>query len=129
MDNNNLITYLIIILLLSLSLSFSGKSFAADVDVMVVYTGENKELYKSIKKELSGNLKIKSYNASLLMMADYSGKQKATAKISTAALVVIITEKPMELLGNPEFSNSVIVSGDGEEELRKIRSSLTGRDT
>jgi len=97
---------------------------AANIDVYIVYGGGDKKIQKTIKKALPSNLNIKSYNTSLLAMADYSGKQKAVAKISSASLVVIINEKNFDLLGKPTFSNSTIVTSDGESEIAKIKTLL-----
>ncbi|PCK07387.1 MAG: hypothetical protein COA42_14525 [Alteromonadaceae bacterium] len=97
---------------------------AAGVDVYLVYAGADKKLQKRIRATLPGDLAIKSYNASLLMMADYSGKQKAIAKLSSAKLVVLINKQSMELLGNPRFPNALMVTGDSSQEIDKIKAAL-----
>ncbi|PCJ47064.1 MAG: hypothetical protein COA99_01690 [Moraxellaceae bacterium] len=99
---------------------------AAAPDIYLVYAGSDKSLAKSIKKSLSSKGKIKLYNASILLMADYSGKQKAVARLSKAKLVVFVSgaAKPTDLIDEGAIPGAVSVIGEGEENISKILSSL-----
>lgn len=59
-----------------------------------------------------------------MAMADYSGKQKAIAKIAKAGLVVVVKTNTMEILESPTFTNFIIVESDNDEELAKIKAKL-----
>ena len=97
---------------------------AAEVDVYIVYSGADKSIAKALKKSLSGDFKLKKYNTKLLAMADYSGKQKAVAKISSARLVVLVKEETYKALGSPDFSASITVTGSTPEDIEMIRNAL-----
>ncbi len=79
------------------------------VDIYLVYSGTSKSIQKALKKALPSELKVKSYNVDLLAIADYSGKQKAILKLSQAKIIVLITNKPMEVLGDIKFENTLTV--------------------
>ena len=78
----------------------------------------------NVQKSLPDGLKIKSYNASLLETADFSEKQKAVGKLFKAKLVVLITQKPYGVLGEPKFTNVVTVEAGGKPDIDKIMSVL-----
>ncbi len=91
-------------------LVMSSSSYAAP-DVYLVYSGGDKSIQKEIKNALPSNIKVKGYNVDLLAIADYSGKQKATSKLSKAKLIVFINEKPSEILEGIEFENLIKIKG------------------
>jgi len=93
-------------------------SFAQDI--YIVYAGTDKNIQKELKSVLSENFKVKSFNVGLLAMADYTGKQKAITKISKAKVVVLINEKPAELLGDAEFASVVTVSSSSRSAIDAI---------
>lgn len=104
--------------------SFALPSYALATDVFLVYVGGGKSTQQSIKQALPAELKVKSYNASLLAMADYSAKQKAVAKVTKAKLVVFITARPKRLLNDPSIDNSVTIESDAQTEIDKITQAL-----
>jgi hypothetical protein len=104
--------------------SFAAPVYSAGTDIFLVYVGADKKIQKSVKSALPAELKVKTYNASLLAMADYSGKQKAVSKITKAKLVVFITGKPVALLSDSSIPNSVTIEGDAQAEVDKIVSAL-----
>ena len=69
---------------------FAFPAHAAGVDVYLVYVGADKSVKNNIVSALPEQLVVKHYNASMLKMADYSGKQKVVTKLSKAKLVVFI---------------------------------------
>lgn len=107
-------------LLLILLIAFSPSSIATGVDVYLVYLGADKSVQKQLKADLPGNLKVKAYNAGILTMADYSGKQKAIGKLSQAKVVALVTEKPLALLENHQFKNSVVISNGDQADIDTI---------
>jgi hypothetical protein len=104
-------SFIAIVALSVLSLGFAAQSYATDV--YLVYAGADKDVMKEIKDALA-DLKVKSYNVDLLAMADYSGKQKAVAKLSKAKVVVLVKDKPAEVLGDAKFPSVVNAAGAGD---------------
>lgn len=110
--------------IVSVLLLGSTAAQAADVSVYLVYVGADKKTVKSIRSSLPKGLSVRKYNASMLLMADYSGKQKVIAKLSKAKLVVFMGDNPKKLLGQHQFEKQITISGGGEAELKKILSAL-----
>ena len=82
---------------------------AGGVDVYVVYSGKNKQDKSELKKAFANDISVKFYNVDLLAVADYSGKQKAIAKLEKAQIVVIIKDSPMELLHGATFKANLLI--------------------
>ena len=78
--------------------SFTPAVAGSGVDVYIVFAGKDKKEKKAIKKAMPDNLTVKFYNIDLLALADYSGKQKAIAKLEKAKVVVFVKDAPHELL-------------------------------
>lgn len=97
---------------------------AAGVDVYIIYLGTDKSIKTELKRQLSDGLTVKTYNTNLLAMADYSGKQKAVAKISKAKLVVLIKDEVYMSLDSPKFAKSITVSGSTHADIERIRVAL-----
>lgn len=68
------------------------------VDVYLVYSGSNKAQKTAVMDALPKGIKVKAYNADLLAVADYSGIQKAVAKFDNAEAIIILQDRPMEML-------------------------------
>lgn len=102
----------LMILLFVLSIGFVPPRYAsaANIDVYLVYSLKEKALKVAVEKQLPPNLAIKSYNADLLAIADYSGKQKVIAKLSRATVVTLIGRKATTLLRDTSLKNSVTIS-------------------
>lgn len=80
------------------------------LDAYVIYSGKNYQEKESFLATLPKEFSVKSYNADLLAVADYSGKQKALTKFQRASVIVILLDEPMQLLrGATVKSNLVIV--------------------
>ena len=113
----------------------SGQTLSAQ-DVYVVYSGKGKAFKTEVVRTLKAQkLDVKEYNADLLALADYSGKQKVVTKISRADVVIVIGDKPMKnLKGTKIKSNLIIVSSTSKdvkatEELKYVvdqKTKLTG---
>ncbi len=84
---------------------------AGDLDVYIVYSGKNKQAKKALVNALGPGVSVKAYNADLLALADYSGMQKAVAKIEQAKMVVILSDRPMELLKGSTLKQNLIIVG------------------
>ena len=115
----NIITRFCAVSMLFLTTMYAVPASAA-ADIFLVYIGVDKKIQKTVKGSLPGDLKVKSYNASLLAMADYSEKQKAVSKITKAKLVVFITSKPVKLLGDPSIDNTLTIESGDQSEIDKI---------
>ncbi len=105
-------TFLILISLLITTLP--QQVSAANVDVYLVYAGTEKAIAKTIKKKLSGDFKVKTYNVDLLALADYSGKQKVASKLAKARVVVLIRDKPGEILSDTSFKTVVEIMDEND---------------
>ncbi len=110
--------------IISILLLGSTGVHAADINVYLVYVGADKKIVKIIRSSLPKDLAVRKYNASMLLMADYSGKQKVIAKLSKAKLVVFMGDSPKKLLGQHQFKKQITISGAGEAELKQILGAL-----
>lgn len=79
------------------------------VDVYLIYSGKNKAEKKALMKALPGNVKVKAYNADLLAVADYSGIQKAVAKFDKANAIVVLKDRPMEMLKGATVNKDLFI--------------------
>lgn len=86
-------------------------SMALSLDVYVVYSGKGKKEKDQLIKSLPKDFSVKVYNADLLAIADYSGKQKAIAKLGKAQIVVVLQDTPMKILKGSEVTSDLLVVG------------------
>jgi len=96
---------------------------AADVDIYIAYSNKDKSDKKALESALS-DYNVMSYKVDLLAMADYSGQQKAAAKLSQAKVVVLLKDKPVKYLRGAELGTTVEVSGSSAEDIAKIKAAL-----
>ena len=92
-------------------------AYSAPADIYIVYIGKGKKIQQMVKKSLPSEFNVKSYNASILAKADYSGKQKAVSKLSSAKLIVFVSTKPFALLGKPKLKNTVTINNGGAADI------------
>ncbi len=92
-----------------LFMSFAVPVVWGAADVYLIYSGKNKADKKLFKKAFPKGIKVKAYNADLLAVADYSGKQKAAAKFDRARVIVILRDRPMEMLEGIGLSKDLII--------------------
>lgn len=90
-------------------LSFSTPAVWGATDVYLIYSGKNKADKKLFKKAFPKDIKIKTYNADLLAVADYSGIQKAISKFDKAHVIVILNDRPMEMLKGTRLKKTLII--------------------
>lgn len=84
---------------------------ARQVDVYIVYASSDRAAKNELTEALSEGLSVKSYNSNLLALADYSGKQKAMAKLDRARVVVILNDAPLDhLTGRLADANLLLVN-------------------
>ncbi len=90
--------------------------------VYIVYTMKNKKVKKTLKSAIPSSIKAKFYNADLLTVADYSGKQKAVSKFERAQLVVFIGDETIKLLEGSELKIPVLIVNSGLQDVtsRKV---------
>ncbi|PCJ16698.1 MAG: hypothetical protein COB04_10280 [Gammaproteobacteria bacterium] len=100
---------------------------AGPPDVYVVYLADDKALGKSIVSALPKQYKVKKYNATILLISDYSGKQKTALRLSKAKVVVFVNGKhtPTKLLDPKDFNNLVSVKSNQVGEIDRIVAGLS----
>lgn len=89
--------------------NFTQALAGQDIDVYVAYSGKDKKDKRALKKVFPANLSVKFYNVDLLALADYSGKQKAIAKLEKAKLIVFVKDAPHELLEGSTFKKDIVI--------------------
>ncbi len=105
--------------------SLLGMSAAAAAqDVYVVYSGKDRAFKNQIVGAFPEDVKVKQYNADLLALADYTGKQKAVTIISRAEVVVIIGDKPMDILKKTKIKANVLILGSVKKNVKSTGSLL-----
>ena len=67
--------------------NFTQTLAGQDIDVYVAYSGRDKKDKRALKKAFPANQSVKINNVDLLALADYSGKQKAIAKLEKAKVM------------------------------------------
>jgi len=90
-------------------MSFSTPLVWGAADVYLIYSGKNKADKNLFKKAFPKDLKVKAYNADLLAVADYSGIQKAVAKFDRASVIVVLNDRPMEMLKDARLKKTLII--------------------
>ena len=93
-------------------------ALAQEVDVYVIYSRKNKEVKKQLVEALAQEHTVKTYNADLLVVADYSAQQKAIAKFGRAQLVVLLPGAPMRALEGSTIRAPLLVAENVEETVR-----------
>jgi hypothetical protein len=88
---------------------------AQDVDVYLVYSGRARAEKNAIAEALASHLNVTEYNADLLALADYSGKQRVIARMGRARVVVVVSDRAMELVGGGETAAVLVVVGSGSD--------------
>ena len=89
--------------------NFTQALAGQDIDVYVAYSGKDKKDKRALKKAFPANLSVKFYNVDLLALADYSGKQKAIAKLEKAKVIVFVKDALHELLEGSTFKKDIVI--------------------
>jgi hypothetical protein len=95
-------------LLLAVIVGFCVEGASAQ-DIYVAYAGKDKKVKNALTDILSKDLQIKTYNVDLLGIADYSGVQKAAAKLSRAKVVVLLHDGPSDMLKGSTIDAEVVI--------------------
>ncbi|MFQ5564442.1 MAG: hypothetical protein ACE5FO_12845 [Parvularculaceae bacterium] len=117
---SRLLRVLVAFLATGLLVTIPAPSIAADI--YFVYSGKDRELLKQITRRVPASLSVKSYNIDLLALADYSGKQKVTAKLKRADFVVFVNDrarKPFESSFDEDPNSFIVNEPDNIDELLK----------
>ena len=99
----------IVLCLLLLEVSHGPPAWAQGVDVYMVYSGKNRTEKNLIQDALPKALSIKTYNVDLLVLADYSGKQKVVARLEKARMILILQDSPMDVLKGSRVKKTLLV--------------------
>lgn len=104
--------------------SFTPAVAGSGVDVYIVFAGKDKKEKKAIQKALPDNLTVKFYNVDLLALADYSGKQKAIAKLEKAKVVVFVKDAPHELLEGISLATAAVIFNSAKSGVQSSTKTL-----
>ncbi len=104
--------------------NFTPAVAGSGVDVYIVFAGKDKKEKKAIKKAMPDNLTVKFYNVDLLALADYSGKQKAIAKLEKAKVVVFVKDAPHELLEGISLATAVVIFNSAKSGVQSASKTL-----
>jgi len=92
-----------------------------EVDVYLIYSGKNKAEKKALMKALPKDIKVKAYNADLLAVADYSGIQKAVSKFEKAGVIVVLRDRPLQMLKGATVNKDLIIVNSEKQGLKSSR--------
>ena len=87
-------------------------------DVYVVYSGRSRAAKKELLSKLSKDLSVSTYNVDLLALADYSGRQKAVAKIERAPVIVFLGDGPNRYLKGSRFRRDILMVQTVRKDVR-----------
>ena len=90
---------------------------AQDTDVYVVYSRATKADKNQLLKAFSKSYSVKAYMADLLVVADYSAKQKILARFGSARLVVLLPGVAVETLKGSTIRAPVLIANRGIDRL------------
>lgn len=97
---------------------FFRSAQAEGVDVYFVYAGRDKKESDGLVNELRKELSVKTYNADLLVLADYSGKQKAVARLEKARMVLVFQDSPWKLLKGAQVNTGLLIVKSAKKSLK-----------
>ena len=112
------VSFLVLFGILLFSEGVFRSAQAAGVDVYFVYAGRDKKESDGLLNELRKELSIKTYNADLLVLADYSGKQKAVARLEKARMVLIFQDSPLKLLTGAQVNTGLLIVKSAKQSLK-----------
>jgi len=72
-------------------------------------------------KALPKNINVKAYNADLLAVADYSGIQKAVSKFEKAGVIVVLRDRPIEMLKAATVNKDLIIVNSEKQGMKSSR--------
>ncbi len=93
-------------------------ALAQEVDVYVIYSRKKKEVKNQLVEVLAQKHTVKTYNADLLVVADYSAQHKAVARFGRAQLVVLLPGAPMRALEGSTIRAPLLVAKNVEETVK-----------
>lgn len=120
---NSKIKNLIKVLALTLVLSLVSGSIHPSVwaeeglDIYIVYSGKTRGAVSLLAKSIPRELSVKSYNANLLALADYSGKQKAISRFHQAKLIIILGDQSLRILESGRMKRPLIIVGSTKKDI------------
>ena len=94
--------------------SFPDCAFGG-TDVYVLFSRDSKADKDRVVSALSKNHSVKAYMADLLLVADYSAKQKIVAKVGSARLVVVVAGSASKALKGSTIRAPVLVTNSVEK--------------
>jgi hypothetical protein len=80
-----------------------------DIDVYLLYQRTDKEAKSALLSALPKKMRVKTFNISLLALANFEEKQKVVAEIEKARAVVIISDLPMGALSGYRLNTGLLI--------------------
>ena len=103
----------------------SGIVGAQELDVYIVYSSGERAEKDEILAALPGDLQVKTYNADLLVLADYSGKQKVMSKIDGARIALVLGNTTLGYLEGAILARTdLVMVGGVRTSLRSDRATI-----
>ena len=97
----------------------SGIARAQEIEVYIVYSSGERAEKDEILRALRGDVSVRTYNADLLVLADYSGKQKVMAKLDLARIALVLGGTSLEYLEGGRLTRADLLM------VSAVRTSLT----
>lgn len=82
---------------------------AGRTDLFVVYTSKSRDDRDRLVTALPDGLQVQTYNSDILAIADYSGKQKALARLDRARIIVVLGDRAAERLGTGDVQSGILL--------------------
>jgi hypothetical protein len=80
-----------------------------DIDVYLLYRKSSKEAKTQLLAALPKEMVVKTYNVSLLALANFEEKKKVIAEIERARAIVVLSDFPMEVLKGYQLNAGLLI--------------------
>ncbi len=96
----------------------------AATDVFVVYNGDNTAEKDKIMNALPKKISAKAYNVDFLAFTDYSGRNKALARMNQSKMIIILRDTPMKILKGARVRTDLLIAKSAQETVRSSKWTL-----
>ncbi len=93
-------------------------SAQAATDIFVVYTGRNTAEKDQLMNALPKNISTRAYNVDYLAFSDYTGLNKAVARMNQSKMIIIIQDTPMLILKGARLRTNLLVAQSAKQTVR-----------
>lgn len=106
-----------------------ARANAEALDIYLVYSADVRGQKTDLKKTLSEEYNVKSYNIAMLSVADYSGRQKIMTKLTSARVIVLLGSRSIDILGNRNHDSTLAIDAKSEDPVTTIKTWFEARVT